>query len=269
MVLQYAGRVTAFLRSIVATRKSNENGRILTQLGFAKLRLEIKSSFFNVVFLGKVKIFQGKNYSPFVFFLGAIAVSKSGAKLSFLTLANKFYFVLVLYTFAFKLTSKLKSFCFSFDEKRKKPFQSIHQAGHHVKFLLYFRGSQHRHFNQLGSFIKVGDFLSEFANNVFLKVFSSGLAGLFFNLVPLVANKQSRLSSDSTGLFSIAEIYPVAQDKQKLKVFNQRKSVKNRYAVRTWSGMQYMHITLLRAISFAVIVRRSSSFYLRHAQCIY
>ena len=122
----------------------------------------------------------------------------------------------------------VKVLCFSLDAQRKKPLQSANQAvqvvTHRVKSLLYFRCSQHRHFNQLVSFIKVGNVLSEFANDVFLEVFSLSLAGLFFNFVPLVANKQSRLSSNSTALLSIVEFFPVAQDTQKLKAFNQKKS---------------------------------------------
>lgn len=106
----------------------------------------------------------------------------------------------------------VKVFCFSLDTKRKKPLQSVNQAlqviAHHVKSFLYFRCSQHRHSNQLGSFIKAGDVISEFANNVFLEVFSLGLVGLFFNFVPLVANKQSRLSSDSTALLTIVKFFP-------------------------------------------------------------
>jgi len=67
----------------------------------------------------------------------------------------------------------------------------------------------------LGFFIEVGDFLSEFVGNVSLEIFF--LASLFFNFIPLVANKQSRLSSDATGLFTLVEFYPFSQDTQKLK----------------------------------------------------
>ena len=135
---------------------------------------------------------------------------------------------MILFEFCAHLLLNLlvKVFCFSLNAQRKNSLQSVNQAvqviTHHLKSLLYFRCSKHRHFDQLGSFIKAGDFLSEFANYVFLEFFSLGLVALFLNFIPLVTNKQSRLSSDSTALLSIVEFFPGAQDTQKLKAFKQR-----------------------------------------------
>ena len=42
------------------------------------------------------------------------------------------------------------------------------------------------------------------------------------------------------------------------------KHIKNRYAVRTGSDMQYLHITV-----WTVTSSDRSSFYLKHEQCIY
>ena len=42
-VMQQVGCITIFLRSIITTCESNENGRFSAQLGLAKLNLEVKS----------------------------------------------------------------------------------------------------------------------------------------------------------------------------------------------------------------------------------
>ena len=66
--------------------QSNENGRFSTQLGLAKLSLEVKlkMSFFH----GKIKLFHGKNHSLFVFLLGA-SYTQKGSEMKFLSLAEE------------------------------------------------------------------------------------------------------------------------------------------------------------------------------------
>ena len=72
--MQYVGCITIFLRSIVATCKSNKNGQFSTQLGLAKLSLEVKSKVF--FFSRKDKTMSRKKHGLFVHLLGASYVQK-------------------------------------------------------------------------------------------------------------------------------------------------------------------------------------------------
>ena len=75
-----------FLRSMVATCKSNENGRFTTQLGLAKLSLEAKSKM--LFFSKRKKLFRGKKHRLFVFLLGASYMQK-GSEIQFSSLAEE------------------------------------------------------------------------------------------------------------------------------------------------------------------------------------
>ena len=84
--MQHVGSITIFLRSMVATCKSNENGRFSTQLGLAKVSLEVKSKM--LFFLGKTKLFRGKKHRLFVFLLRASYMQK-GSEIEFSSLAEE------------------------------------------------------------------------------------------------------------------------------------------------------------------------------------
>ena len=75
-----------FLRLMVVTCKSNENGRFLTQLRLAKLSLEAKSKM--LFFSEKTKLFRGKKHRLFVFLLGASYMQK-GSEIEFSSLAKE------------------------------------------------------------------------------------------------------------------------------------------------------------------------------------
>ena len=75
---------------MVATCKSNENGRFSTQLGLAKLSLEVKSKM--LFFSEGQNYFEEKNTGCLYSCYG-LGVCKRGAKLSFQALAKKFDFV--------------------------------------------------------------------------------------------------------------------------------------------------------------------------------
>ena len=86
---------------MVATCKSNENGRFSTKLGLAELSLEVKSKM--LFFLERQNYFEEKNTGCLYSCYG-LAMCKRGAKLSFQVTAQKFvlYFspqVMLLYTF--------------------------------------------------------------------------------------------------------------------------------------------------------------------------
>ena len=80
-VSQQVGCITIFLPSINAICESDENGRFSTKLGLAKLSLEVK-------FHEMIKLFQGKNYSLFVFLLGASYMQK-GSEMKFSSLCRR------------------------------------------------------------------------------------------------------------------------------------------------------------------------------------
>ena len=72
--------ITIFVRSIVATCKLNENGRFSTQLGLAKLSLEVKSKM--LFFSERQNYFEEKN-TGCLYSCHGLAICKRGAKLSF------------------------------------------------------------------------------------------------------------------------------------------------------------------------------------------
>ena len=81
--MQLVGCITNLLRSMVAICESNENGRFLTQLGLAKLSLEVgwrinrKMLFFSE----RQNYFEEKK--GFLYSCLRLAICKRGAKLSF------------------------------------------------------------------------------------------------------------------------------------------------------------------------------------------
>ena len=71
---------------MVATCKSNENGRFPTQLGLAKLSLEVKSKM--LFFSERQNYFEEKKYGLFVFLLRANYMQK-GSETEFSSLAEE------------------------------------------------------------------------------------------------------------------------------------------------------------------------------------
>ena len=65
---------------MVATCKSNENGQFLTQLGLAKLSLEVKSKM--LFFSERQNYFEVKKHGVFVFLLQASYMQK-GSEIEF------------------------------------------------------------------------------------------------------------------------------------------------------------------------------------------
>ena len=136
--------------------------------------------------------------------------------------------------------------CFSLDAKLQKTLKSVNQVvkiiTHHIKPFVHFVCCQHRHCNHLEFFIKFGDPLSEFVNDVFLESFFFGLVGFFFHFVPLIADKQSRLGSDIATLPSFVELSPFLQDSQKLKDFKQNitsnQTLYTGHSARAYAGLQ-------------------------------
>ena len=84
------GCITIFLCSMVATCESNENGRVSTQLGLAKLSLGGKSKM--LFFSERRNYFEEKNTVCLYSWYG-LAMCKRGVKLSFQALPKKFDFV--------------------------------------------------------------------------------------------------------------------------------------------------------------------------------
>ena len=75
---------------MVATCKANENGRFSTQLGLAKLSLEVKSKM--LFFSERQNYFEEENTGCLYSCYG-LAICKRGAKSSFQALPKKFDFV--------------------------------------------------------------------------------------------------------------------------------------------------------------------------------
>ena len=84
---------------MVATCKSNENGRFSTQLGLAKLSLEVKSK--TLFFSERQNYFKEKSTGCLYSCYG-LPICKRGAKLNFQALPKKFDFVGFLWGFALK-----------------------------------------------------------------------------------------------------------------------------------------------------------------------
>ena len=87
--MQEVGCITIFLRSMVATCKSNENG-FSTQLGLAKLSLEVKSK---MLFFSERQNYLEERNTGCLYCCYGLAISKRGAKLSFQALPKKSDFV--------------------------------------------------------------------------------------------------------------------------------------------------------------------------------
>ena len=79
-----------FLRSMVATCKSNENGRFSTKLELAKLSLKAKSK---MLFFSERQNYFEERSTGCLYSCKGLAICKRGAKLSFQALPKKFDFV--------------------------------------------------------------------------------------------------------------------------------------------------------------------------------